>query len=209
MLRYFRLIQIAFVILCYSALIGLINTLLFFKELAGANVPEPAIVYPFLLNLVLTVSLVFSVILSRRYLYNFNYFSLPVAIPEDDNLMPTAQFKYEPDDYDDVPEPYKLRLAVYPMLAFSAVSIFYHIFLMLFPLFSFASDSGLMQIIHESYLVYKSVPVFYGSLIPTWTMLFYSLTMFYQIRHYKRYYTILVSDPPEEIDLIHELHENK
>jgi len=206
--RYFRLLQVSIVIMCISGISSLLQALRLFSNIANTPATENRDAIPFFLNIVLIISIGVSVYFGRKYLYNFSYFNLLREIKDDENLVHNSKFTYMAEDYEDVPEPYKLEIPNYILIGFSTVYFLVYVSYYIRPILSFFSLQDSLQSISDFYVYIQTVPFFNTSLLPVLAMTFYSYTMYFQIKCYKKYYQILLSDSKEEVDLTDELHEN-
>lgn len=190
-----------------SAISSLFHGLRLFSNIASTNTTESSDALPFLLNIILAISIVISIYFGKKYLYNFSYFNLSRDIIEDENLIATSMFSYLPEDYEDVPEPYKLQIPNYILIGFSGACFFVYLSYYIIPILSFFPMQNILENIHNFYIYIQRVPLFNTNLLPVLSMAFYSYTMYFQIKHYKKYYNNLIKESSENLDLTNELHE--
>lgn len=112
--------------------------------------------------------------MSKRYLYNFNYFYIDKKINESDNLIPNMIFSIE--NYEDIPEPKKFYL---PALSCLIVG-----------LLLFGSAASIISI---SIPYIDTIELAIALVLIFWAMCFliYLFFMNKQINYYKKYYNIL------------------
>lgn len=203
MKRFFIIIKITeyiiylFIVLCFwnalKSLVIIANTL--------SNVE---LIGSFLVNIILAVVCSFMVFFSKKYLYNFFYFEIDEEIKIEDNL--TLDFpKFT--NYEEVPEPKKILIPILIILLFVSFCVVIY----LLPLFlSFFSYNGFeyFGFVEGVYGALRSIPLFYYSILPSQALLIYSFTMYFQVKHYTKYYNSLIKYNQEVIDLSDEILEH-
>lgn len=202
--RFFSFIKVSEYIIYVIVFISGWNILKSFGAIMNTDKSDGLLLIPFISNIILGVSCVFMMYNGKKYLYNFVYFEIPADINPFDNLtMEMPKF----NDYEEVPDPVKLLVPVYIIFFFCGFSILSYLFIVFVPFFG-VTDAFWIQTIDSIYSCIKSLPLLFFSIIPTQALLLYSITMYYQIKHYHKYYNILLKYCQEEIDMTEELHES-
>lgn len=205
--RYFRLVQLSIIIMIFAAIFSMFYAIRFFGNIVSTTVTDYKDAFAFVSNITLALAIIFSIYFGKKYLYNFNFFVLSININEDENLIPTNEFSFLPEDYEDIPEPYKIQIPIYYLIGFSAISILTYLIYYIVVLLTIFPESTIYKLLNNFYLYLQSNPFFHSSLFTVIATIFYSSTMYYQIEIYKKYYTILLKETNEDLDLTEELQE--
>ena len=205
--RYFTLVQLSIVIMILAAIFSIFYAIRFFGNIVSTTATENKDAFAFVSNITLALAIIFSIYFGKKYLCNFNYFILSVNINEDENLIPTNEFSFLPEDYEDIPEPYKIQIPIYYLIGFSAISILTYLTYYIVVVLTIFPESSIFKLLNNLYLYLQSNPFFHSSLFTVIATIFYSSTMYYQIEIYKRYYRALIKESDEDLDLTEELHE--
>jgi len=137
--------------------------------------------------------------LARKYLYNFNYFSIDKKIIPESNII--SNIVIDGNEYDDVPEPKKI-------FTFGVISMITGVIILLIILLLIIASIFAAQNANEAaYYLMLSAIVFPFA----FSLLYYTYNMLAQFKYYKYYYNSLIGVIDNSFDdnrLINEINKN-